>query len=86
MPGIMSCPAKTYYGSRFFALVNRLTDHFISLIYYGIIVAIINLVQVKINSSNLLLKLSMHTNWLKQIGAIKFLIAIGSLQGKYIWY
>ena len=41
MTGITSCPAKTYYGSRFFAVINRLTDHFISLKYYEIIVAII---------------------------------------------
>ena len=40
MTGITSCPVKTYYGSRFFAVIDRLTDHFISLIYYGIIVAI----------------------------------------------
>jgi len=41
MPRIMSCPAKIYYGSRFFAVIIILTERFISLEYYGIIAAII---------------------------------------------
>ena len=41
MTGITSCPAKTYYGSRFFAVIIILTERFISLKYYGINAAII---------------------------------------------
>jgi hypothetical protein len=77
MPGITGYPAKIYYGRRFFAVIFRLTEHFINLKYFEINAAIIKFSIGGTILSTLNLKLCLHNLWLKQTETIKSLIAIG---------